>query len=782
MKLLYTSVLFMLLAFSASAQLTGINPNTGFASQQNLATTITSSGLFQTSITPSGNIYEVILQQGANVITILDMMSYGWGNSCTAIDANTADLLFNISGTAVTGVYDLKVTTTDPIYWGTNLQTYTLPACFTITPPDAYLSGKVYYDANFNGVYDAGDTGLSNQYLTLTPGNTSVYTDANGDYTFGVMNGTHTITWWNNSTTAYILNSDSASYTINVNSANQTGLDFGGIDGLVSASPGTAFQGQTLNAIVVSRDLFLTGPNPWGNIVYGHWVDQSTGYSYYINSNSFTVLDTNRAQILFNVPLNMPVGTFRLRLSIGNGVWYLENALQVTAPPSYLTGHIFYDANNNGQFDTGELPIHSQKASLIPDNSFAFSDANGDFTFGAALGTHTLSWVSTSGQYVLSSQPSYSFTNTGNQSGFDFALRSALPDYTANIYFNNAFMRCNQNVTSYVTFTNTSNVVAQGTVYMIHSPNVIFSYANPPRSAWNGDTTFWNFSNLQPFETRSIAVTMMNPGVGSTVWFDTHIDVTDGLGAIQYSYSAPRYQTVVRCSFDPNDKAVTPEGVDDLMHYTLMSDSLDYLIRFQNSGNDTAFTVFIRDTLDVSLDLSTFELLATSHSAEVQIDSNRAVTFLFNNILLPDSNVDEPNSHGYIRYRIHPLSGLPDPTRIENQAFIYFDQNPAIETNITWNTLVNQIPVGLDPVVQIDNAVQFYPNPMDKSGRFVFSNAKAERVLILLTDISGKVVLKTATTEEQYILNKGNLAAGLYFFRLLNSVTGETHTGKITIR
>ena len=51
-----------------------------------------------------------------------------------------------------------------------------------------------------------------------------------------------------------------------------------------------------------------------------------------------------------------------------------------------------------------------------------------------------------------------------------------------------------------------------------------------------------------------------------------------------------------------------PEGVDDVMHYTLINDPLQYLIRFQNSGNDTAFTVFIRDTIDASLDLSTFEL------------------------------------------------------------------------------------------------------------------------------------------------------------------------------
>ncbi|MBK9526278.1 MAG: T9SS type A sorting domain-containing protein [Bacteroidetes bacterium] len=784
MKLLYSSVFFLLFSFSVSAQLTGINPNSGFATQNNLTTTITSAGLFQYAITQSGNIYEVHLEQGAgvNVLSIMDFGTGWWNGACTYVDPNTATLVFNIPGNQVTGVYDLVVTTTDVNFWGSNLQTFTLPACFTINPPDGYITGKIYFDANFNGIYDVGEAGLSNQVVILNPGSQTAYSNASGDYSFGVMNGSYTVAWSHSTSANYVLNSDSASYTVTVNSANISGLDFGGVDGLVSMAPGTAFQGQNLNSTVVSRDLFLTGANPYGNISYAYLTNQTNFNSYSVPINSFTILDTNRVQFLYTIPLSVVAGTYQLTLYISNQQWILQDALIVTPPPSYLTGHVYYDANSNGQFDTGEVPISNQKIQLTPDNSLAFSDANGDYTFGAALGTHTATWVPSFGQFVVSSQPSYTFTNTGNQGGFDFGLRSTLPDYTTNIYFNPAFMRCNQSVTSFITYTNRSNAVAQGTIYMVHSPNIIFGYVNPPRNSWNGDTTFWTFSNLQPMETRSISLTMVNPGVGSTIWYDTHIDVTNGTGTIMYSESSPRFTTVVRCSFDPNDKAVTPEGVDDVMHYTLLSDSLDYLIRFQNSGNDTAFTVFIRDTIDVSLDLSTFELLASSHTVEVEIDSNRAVTFLYNNILLPDSNVDEPNSHGYVRYRIHPMANLPDPTRIENQAFIYFDQNPAIETNITWNTMVNQIPVGLDHAIEIDNAVTFYPNPMDKTGQFIFRNDKSEQMIITLVDLSGKEVLRATTNNEQYTLNKGNLSGGLYFFRLINSVNGETHAGKITIR
>lgn len=41
---------------------------------------------------------------------------------------------------------------------------------------------------------------------------------------------------------------------------------------------------------------------------------------------------------------------------------------------------------------------------------------------------------------------------------------------------------------------------------------------------------------------------------------------------------------------------------------------LEYLIRFQNTGNDTAFTVKILNLIDTTkLELSSFEFVASSH-------------------------------------------------------------------------------------------------------------------------------------------------------------------------
>lgn len=150
--------------------MTGINPAQGYTGQYNLTTTVTSNNLFLAVGSPNGNIYEVYLQQGVNTIPIADVTNMWYSPyPATAVDSSTLDLLFNIPLTAATGTYDLVVTTTDPWNFGTNLQTYTLPSCFNVGPPDGYASGKVFYDVNMNGVFDAGDSALSNETVVLQP-------------------------------------------------------------------------------------------------------------------------------------------------------------------------------------------------------------------------------------------------------------------------------------------------------------------------------------------------------------------------------------------------------------------------------------------------------------------------------------------------------------------------------------------------------------------------------------------------------------------------------------
>jgi hypothetical protein len=141
-------------------------------------------------------------------------------------------------------------------------------------------------------------------------------------------------------------------------------------------------------------------------------------------------------------------------------------------------------------------------------------------------------------------------------------------------------------------------------------------------------------------------------------------------------------------SFDPNDKLVSPQGVT-AEHYTPTGVDLQYKIRFQNTGTDVAYKVVVVDTISENLDISTLKIGAISHPYKLSVSGKGrpVLTFTFENIMLPDSNRNEPQSHGYISLNIKPKKELAEKTVIENFADIFFDYNEPVRTNTTVNTI-----------------------------------------------------------------------------------------------
>ena len=139
-------------------------------------------------------------------------------------------------------------------------------------------------------------------------------------------------------------------------------------------------------------------------------------------------------------------------------------------------------------------------------------------------------------------------------------------------------------------------------------------------------------------------------------------------------------------AYDPNDKRAIPAGYGS--ERLIDRDwELDYTIRFQNTGNDTAFTVVVVDTIASTLDLSTLRVGAASHDFVWSLNPNRELTYTFNNILLPDSTTNLAGSNGFFQFFIKPHEDVPYGSIIENQAAIYFDFNEPIYTNTTFQTI-----------------------------------------------------------------------------------------------
>jgi uncharacterized repeat protein (TIGR01451 family) len=146
-------------------------------------------------------------------------------------------------------------------------------------------------------------------------------------------------------------------------------------------------------------------------------------------------------------------------------------------------------------------------------------------------------------------------------------------------------------------------------------------------------------------------------------------------------------------SYDPNDKSALPAGIT-ASKIIRKEDVLEYTIRFQNTGNDVAYTVIIEDELSEYLDLSTLRTGASSHPCSWKIggEGKAKLTWTFNNILLPDSTTNEPGSHGFVQFSIAQMKDNALGTTITNKAQIYFDYNSPIVTNMVIQT-VGVLPV-----------------------------------------------------------------------------------------
>ncbi len=211
----------------------------------------------------------------------------------------------------------------------------------------------------------------------------------------------------------------------------------------------------------------------------------------------------------------------------------------------------------------------------------------------------------------------------------------------------------------------------------------------------------------------------------------------------------------VLSSCDPNEKWCYPSGITDTTNHWFY-----YTIKFQNTGSSEAYNIYLLDTVDANLNVSSFDLLALSHPGYVQILENNVLKFNFSTILLPDSFTNESSSHGYVQYRIKRKENLPLGTQIRNTAYIYFDYNSAVVTNTTVNTLDDGT-----SVANLENKISLfvYPNPFNQ--RLLIQTNVINGTYSII-NISGVVVMKGKLTGEQTSLNTSNLIDGMYFVRI----------------
>ena len=369
-----------------------------------------------------------------------------------------------------------------------------------------------------------------------------------------------------------------------------------------------------------------------------------------------------------------------------------------------ISGYVVVDSNNMCTYDASLQGVKNVMVKLDPLGIFTLTDSNGYYEFVVDDGSYTVEYVGNAAVDLDCPMPStYDVTlNTnGSVSSDNHFFVSYLP-FDLCIYKNVGNARPGFNQFNCVRVCNNSTDPHDAEVTFEHDPifsnqspwpNITPAYGNTiaPNYTYdtNNNTFTWSLDGLASGECRKIMWWMPVPVTTDFGYvLNSEAKVNPIIGDVNPANNCLSWTRTVTASYDPNIKenftGETPTGGSIYEDDTTM----DYLIHFQNVGNDTAFTVVVRDTLDdAHLDVTSIRGFTSSHEMQVDFEGTNVLIFTFENIYLVDSLTNEEESQGWLGFNIDLLPGQMLGTEVTNQAAIYFDFNDPIITNEVVNTI-----------------------------------------------------------------------------------------------
>lgn len=321
-----------------------------------------------------------------------------------------------------------------------------------------------------------------------------------------------------------------------------------------------------------------------------------------------------------------------------------------------------------------------------------------------------------------------------------------------------------------VTVTNVGNQHISGNATFQYNESVLdYVSASVVPDTQSAGNLLWNFSNLAPFQSISFQVTfnlnspMEIPAVNIDDLLPFTATVNPAVADQTPANNVFEFTQTVVGSFDPNDKTcvegrfITPEMIGDYLHY---------VIRFQNSGTAPAQNIVVKDVIDTTkFEMETLQLTAASHPYVTRIDGNK-IEFIFENIVLPSEQDDEPGSHGFVAFKIKTKNNLTVNSSVSNQADIFFDYNFPIVTEPAVSTFST---LGRNSFE--DQNVSVYPNPT-KNQLTISASDNIES--IQLYDVSGRRIRTSIETKNQVHLDLSQESAGIYFVKITTPQGSKT--------
>lgn len=460
---------------------------------------------------------------------------------------------------------------------------------------------------------------------------------------------------------------------------------------------------------------------------------------------------------------------------------------------SRVAGTVFFDQNSNCTQDSLEAGIGGVLMEITPGPIYITTDNEGAYEAWLPEGTYNITPVNTSNwtQFCPLGGAAQSATITTSGQEFpnlDFGMLSLCNDPDLQVELGSTALRKGLRNSYVINFRNEGIQAAYQVSLVLELPNeVIPLNANIPWSqsaSGNDKTTYsWLWDSIPALS-------------GMTIYIEDSVSLSSTLGQlVTATLTATHNGTDCNATdnfrteageivgaVDPNDKLVFPKGIGP-QGFISATDTLTYKIRFQNVGTFPAERVEIIDTLTEGLEVASLILGQMSHEGQVQISDQGVIRWVFDNIQLPDSLRDEPNSHGYVMFRIVPKTTLKGGTPLRNTAYIQFDYNPFIATNTVLNTLAQSRPSDHSE----DNRLVIAPNPLAENGWIYPMNEIGDFSTIAgksleLFSLDGRLIRsQNLDNASPWKIEREGLQAGLYLLKIKDK-NGKTYHGKLMVK
>lgn len=448
---------------------------------------------------------------------------------------------------------------------------------------------------------------------------------------------------------------------------------------------------------------------------------------------------------------------------------------------TFTPGGAFYEISGNTKFDYNtdgcdvtDINYSNLRFSITDGTNTGTMIANqtGNYYIPVEAGNHTVTPVLENPTYFNISPTSFvaNFPTQASPFTRDFCVTAnGVKSDVEVMILSTVPARPGFDATYKISYRNKGNQIENGSVSLTFDDAVLdYVSSNPSFDSSATNSYTWNYSNLQPFETREIEVIFNVNGPTETpavniddiLNYSTTI-TTSNTDEIVSDNTFTLDQTVVG-SYDPNDKTCL-EG--ETVEPSMAGEYVHYVIRFENTGTFPAQNIVVKDMIDLAkFDIATLIPLKGSHDYFTRIKDNK-VEFIFENINL---DFNDATNDGYVAFKIKTKSTLVIGDTFSNDANIYFDYNFPITTN-TYTTTIAALST---QNFEFGSEFILYPNPAKDVLNIQSKNSLAIQS-IEIYNLLGQVVL--AVPNSSNTIDVSNLKTGTYFVKV-NTEKGSSNT------